>query len=133
MVMIDFTMVKLEIFIPTSHFDVLREALRSAGAGALGNYDSTLSYSLVKGCWRPLPGADPYDGEIGILCEAEEYKVEVCCEAENVRPGRSRSAEAGCGAGGGGEGALYRLKEEAQPHKRLRPRCRTITGVCHTR
>ncbi len=84
MVMIDFTMVKLEIFIPTSHFDVLREALRSAGAGALGNYDSTLSYSLVKGCWRPLPGADPYDGEIGILCEAEEYKVEVCCEAEKL-------------------------------------------------
>ena len=60
--MLNFEMVKLEIFIPCSHLDILREALRSAGAGAMGHYDSTLSYSLVKGCWRPLPGASPYDG-----------------------------------------------------------------------
>jgi hypothetical protein len=41
-----------------------------------------MSYNVVKGCWRPLPGADPYDGEIGILTEADEYKVEVCCKME---------------------------------------------------
>ena len=43
------------------------------------NYDSTMSYSSVKGCWRPLTGAYPYDGEVGALKEADEYKVEVCC------------------------------------------------------
>ena len=72
-------MVKLEIFIPVTHMEPLREALRSSGAGSFGNYDSALSYSHVKGCWRPLPGANPYNGEIGVLCEADEYKVEVCC------------------------------------------------------
>jgi len=77
-------MVKLEIFIPCSHFEILRETLRLAGAGSFGNYDSVLSYSTVKGCWRPLPGADPYDGEVGILSEADEYKVEVCCDKENL-------------------------------------------------
>jgi len=77
-------MVKLEIFIPVSYMEPLREALHSAGAGALGNYDSTLSYSIVKGCWRPLSGANPYDGEIGVLCEADEYKVEVCCLTEKL-------------------------------------------------
>ena len=66
--MLDFTMVKLEIYIPVMYLELLREALRSAGAGAFGNYDSALSYSPVKGCWRPLPGASPYDGEIGVLC-----------------------------------------------------------------
>jgi len=35
-------LVKLEIFIQCSHLDVLREALRSARAGAIGNYDSAL-------------------------------------------------------------------------------------------
>ena len=80
----DFSMVKLEIFIPVSHMEPLREALRSAGAGAFRNYDSTLSYSPVKGCWRPLPGANPYNGEIGVLCEADEYKVDVCCLTENL-------------------------------------------------
>ena len=72
-------MVKLEIFIPCTHLDALRDVLRAAGAGAVGNYDSAMNYSLVKGCWRPLPGANPYDGEIGVLSEGEEYKVEVCC------------------------------------------------------
>ena len=81
---LNFTMVKLEIFIPVSHMEPLREALRSAGAGAFRNYDSTLSYSLVKGCWRPLKGANPYNGEIGVLCEADEYKVEVNCLSEKL-------------------------------------------------
>ena len=72
-------MVKLEIYIPVSHLESIREALRSVGAGAVGNYDSVLSYSIVNGCWRPLPGANPYEGEIGVLCEADEYRVEVNC------------------------------------------------------
>ena len=82
--MSDFLAVKLEIFIPCSYLDMLRETLHFAGAGTIGNYDSSLSYSLVKGCWRVLPGASPYDGEIGILKEADEYKVEVRCKIENL-------------------------------------------------
>ena len=78
------SIIKLEIFIPKSHLNILRDALRSVDAGAIGNYDSVLSYSTVHGNWRPLPGANPYDGEIGVLCEAEEYKVEVCCQAEKL-------------------------------------------------
>ena len=56
-------MVKIEIFIPVSHMEPLREALRSVGAGAFGNYDSVLSYSHVKGSFRPLRGANPYNLE----------------------------------------------------------------------
>ena len=77
-------MVKLEIFIPCSYLEILRKTLQSVGAGAMGNYDSAMSYSVVTGCWQPLPGANPYDGEIGILTEADEYKVEVCCNAGNL-------------------------------------------------
>ena len=77
-------MVKIEIFIPCSHLGVLQEALRSVGAGSFGFYDSALSYSPVKGCWRPLEGASPYDGEIGVLKYADEYKVEVCALLENL-------------------------------------------------
>jgi len=78
-------MFKLEIFIPESHLGALREALRSVRAGTAGHYDSVLSYSPVKGCWRPLPGACPYNGEIGVMCEADEYKVETCCAAEALK------------------------------------------------
>ena len=74
--------VKLEIFVPVSHLEELREALRKAGAGSMGHYDSAMSYSPVKGCWRALPGASPFNGEIGALTEADEYKIEVIVKAE---------------------------------------------------
>ena len=77
--------VKLEIFIPPSHFKDLQDVLRLADAGVIGNYDSVLSYSPVRGTWRPLVEANPYEGEAGVLCEAEEYKVEVRCRAEKLR------------------------------------------------
>ena len=50
---------KLEIFIPATHFRILQKALQSADAGHIGNYDSCLSYSPVKGTWRPLEGTTP--------------------------------------------------------------------------
>ena len=76
--------VKLEIFIPKSHFKSLQDTLRSVDAGVIGNYDSVLSYSTVRGTWRPLSGADPYDGEAGVLCEGDEYKVEVRSHADKL-------------------------------------------------
>lgn len=76
--------VKLEIFIPESHLPQLRQALRSVGAGQLGNYDSCLAYSRVTGSWRPLQGASPYEGNVGELCEAPELKVELRVDADRA-------------------------------------------------
>jgi uncharacterized protein (TIGR00730 family) len=75
---------KLEIFIPKTHMDPLAKALRDTGAGAMGNYDSCLSYSEVTGCWRPLSGANPYDGQLNAVSSAPELKVEVLCRSERV-------------------------------------------------
>ena len=68
---------KLEIFIPESHFPALQKTLTSADAGHIGNYDSCLSYSRVRSTWRPLRGAKPYNGEVGTVSEEDELKVEV--------------------------------------------------------
>ena len=76
--------VKLEIFIPETHLGQLRHALQSVDAGHLGNYDSCLAYSRVTGSWRPLPGASPYDGTIGVLAEAPELKVELRVSAARL-------------------------------------------------
>ena len=76
---------KLEIFIPESHFEVLQEALIKVDAGHIGNYDCCLSYSRVKGCWRPLEGTHPYNGTLNQICYGEELKVEVCCKAERLK------------------------------------------------
>lgn len=80
----EFEYCKLEIFIPASHFEALREALRKVDAGHVGNYDSCLSYSETTGCWRPLPGSHPYNGEENKLCTGKEYKVEVLCRTHRL-------------------------------------------------
>lgn len=76
---------KLEIFIPITHFEILRDTLAQAGAGHIGKYDSCLSVTEVTGYWRPLFGAQPFYGETGDLCSAPEYKVEVCCAEDCLR------------------------------------------------
>ena len=80
----DFPYCKLEIFIPESHLELLRQALLSVDAGHIGKYDGCLSYSRVTGCWRPLEGTTPYSGKEGEFCSEPELKVEVTCWTKRV-------------------------------------------------
>ena len=68
---------KLEIYIPETHFEELQKALIKADAGHIGNYDCCLSVSRVTGMWRPLPGTSPYIGKQGEISREPELKVEV--------------------------------------------------------
>ena len=64
----EFEYCKLEIFVPESHLEAVRKALRETDAGHIGKYDSCLSYSPVTSCWRPLEGTNPYLGSVGEVC-----------------------------------------------------------------
>ncbi|HHW22179.1 MAG TPA: cytochrome C biogenesis protein [Clostridiaceae bacterium] len=76
-------MVKIECFIPEEYVSKLRDALNETGALTVdGCYDYCMAVSKVKGSWRPLAGANPYLGEVGEICEAEEAKVEFTCKNE---------------------------------------------------
>jgi len=76
---------KLEVFVPASHVEKLRDALADVGAGRIGNYDHCASVTDVRGYWRPLEGADPYDGEVGVLSAGTECKLEMRCPRDSVR------------------------------------------------
>ena len=80
----DFTDIKLEIFIPQAHAMELFEELAKIGVGRIGDYDHCFAIHPVQGYFRPLPGANPFDGEIGKLSETAEYKIEVNCRRELV-------------------------------------------------
>ena len=56
---------KLEIFLPQSCFDAVRQALWAVDAGHIGAYDRCPSRSRVESCWRPLEGTDPLLGTPG--------------------------------------------------------------------
>lgn len=79
----EFTMVKIETFIPEKYVSKLREELNNIGALTVDEcYDYCMAVSKVRGSWRPLEGTNPYKGDIGEICEAEEAKVEFTCRKE---------------------------------------------------
>ncbi len=80
----DFTDVKLEIFTPQDSALKIFDELAKIGVGRVGNYDHCVAIYPVWGYFRPLPGANPFDGEIGKLSETAEYKLEVNCRRELV-------------------------------------------------
>lgn len=76
---LEFSRVKLEIYVPEKDLDRLRMALNDLGACRVGAYDNCSSVVTVTGTWRPLSGASPYDGTVGVLCHGAECKLEVVC------------------------------------------------------
>lgn len=77
-------MIKVESYIPESHIDELREKLNQIGALTIDEiYDNCMTTSKVTSYWRPLEGANPFLGEIGVLAREEELKIEFCCK-ENL-------------------------------------------------
>ena len=79
-----FTDVKLEIFVPQEYALKIRDHLAKIGVGRIGDYDHCVAIYQVQGYFRPLPGANPFDGEIGRIQETTEAKVEVKCKQELV-------------------------------------------------
>lgn len=70
----------LQVYVPTDHEAKVQSALFNAGAGNIGFYDEC-SFSLAgKGTFRPKPGADPYDGEIGKRETTDEKLLSVIFE-----------------------------------------------------
>jgi hypothetical protein len=80
----NFTYVKIEIFIPETYIDTLRDELNKVDVGHIGNYDNCISITKVRGYWRPLSGATPHQGEIGQISAGYECKVEVSCRVQDV-------------------------------------------------
>lgn len=67
---------KLTVFVPESHLEIVREVLGQAGAGHIGLY-SHCSFDVAgQGAFKPLPGSQPYIGNINQLEKVAEYRLE---------------------------------------------------------
>ncbi|MBM7837296.1 hypothetical protein JOC54_000527 [Alkalihalobacillus xiaoxiensis] len=74
-----FTRVKIEVYLPEETIVPLRNELNEQGLLTVDHYDHVVSYTEVRGYWRPLQGADPVNGRIGELCYGPECKMEFSC------------------------------------------------------
>ena len=76
--------VKLVVFVPETHADIVREAMGKAGAGLIGDYKHC-SFS-VKGIGRftPFETAHPAIGKAGKKEEVVEERIETVCYKKNL-------------------------------------------------
>lgn len=77
--------VKIVVFVPKSHTDIVRQAMGDAGAGKIGNY-SHCSYSVDGiGRFLPMEGARPAIGEVGKPEEVQEERIEGVCDKAKAK------------------------------------------------
>ncbi|GGP11040.1 divalent cation tolerance protein CutA [Oceanobacillus neutriphilus] len=76
--------VKMEVLLPEEYIEKVRNALNDIGVLRVGNYDHVISYSMVKGYWRPLEEATPFNGSIGEISFGTECKMEFKCLYEKI-------------------------------------------------
>jgi dinuclear metal center YbgI/SA1388 family protein len=67
---------KLVTFCPRDHADIVREAIFSAGAGHIGNYDQCSFNAEGMGSFRGDESTNPFTGEPGKLHFENEVRIE---------------------------------------------------------
>lgn len=67
---------KWGVHVPVAAAEQVKEALFAAGAGEIGNYSHCAFDIPGQGQFRPEDGADPAEGEVGVLHRGEEIRVE---------------------------------------------------------
>lgn len=77
-------MYQLIFYVPSTHSETVKEALFTAGAGRIGNYECCAWETEGVGQYRPLPGSKPYIGEESLIEKVREMKVEMVCSPENL-------------------------------------------------
>ena len=75
---------RIELYVPETHVDAVKEALFQAGAGRVGDYEKCAWPTLGTGQFMPGEGSSPYLGAVGEVEKVKEFKVELVCEQEFI-------------------------------------------------
>ena len=74
----------LVFYVPQSHLEEVKRAVFENGGGRMGNYDSCCFQVLGTGQFRPLSGSSPYIGEVSVLAQEPEWRVELVVDEEHA-------------------------------------------------
>lgn len=77
--------VKLVVFVPLSHADIIRQVLGEAGAGRIGNYDFCSFSSRGIGRFRGNEHSNPVIGSEEVYEQVEEERIEVIVPKEILK------------------------------------------------
>ncbi len=82
---VKFKNVKIVVFVPESHVDMVRDVMGIAGAGKIGNYTFCSFSTKGIGRFKPGQGANPAIGKVGEYESVEEQKIEMVCERKFLK------------------------------------------------
>lgn len=68
---------KLVFYVPSENKSAVLEALYAVGVGRIGNYSECSFSSKGEGTFKPMEGANPYEGKVGERECVKEERVEV--------------------------------------------------------
>jgi len=77
--------VKIIVFVPLTHANVVREAIGKAGGGTIGNYTHCSFSTRGIGRFKPNSNANPHLGKTNILEEVKEEKIEFVCPKDKAK------------------------------------------------
>lgn len=77
--------VKIVVFVPLTHTDIVRKAIGDAGAGIIGNYDYCSFSSRGVGRFKPNEKANPHIGSANKLEAVEEERIEFVCPKDKAK------------------------------------------------
>lgn len=75
------SLLKLVVYVPSTHLDAVREAVSRAGAGHIGNYDQCTFSTPGEGTFRGSDQTQPFLGKPGELERAQEHRLETILPA----------------------------------------------------
>ena len=78
-------MVQLCFYVPETHVEIVKQAVFSAGAGQIGNYEHCAWQVLGQGQFKPIAGSTPYLGSQGQLETIPEFRVEMVCDDSRIK------------------------------------------------
>lgn len=76
---------KVVVFVPESHANIVREAMGKAGAGQLGKYMYCSFSTNGVGRFLPTDGASPAIGTVGKHEQVAEERIEMTCDREVLK------------------------------------------------
>ena len=75
---------RIDVYVPETHAEAVKQAMFEAGAGRIGNYDCCCFQTVGRGQFRPLDGSSPYLGSAGQVEHVTEWKLEMIFPEEKL-------------------------------------------------
>ena len=75
----------VRVSIPAEFLQTLMDSINDSMEPLYPHYDRTFCYWPVKGTWRSLPGANPYNGSVGRISVADEMRLEFAVREKDLK------------------------------------------------